>query len=116
MCEFKKEQWLEKWIDEYGEITSYSFMVYGPISVRDNAIINFGVTDSLIQNGLSDIRYYNIIEDVEMSELLGLHRGWSIQWVFAGKVDYKIVPKIIKEGLQHLKLKYEYIGKIGADY
>jgi hypothetical protein len=58
MCEFKQEQWLEKWIDEHGETTSYSFMVYGPISVKDNAIINYAVTDSLTQNGLDTIRYY----------------------------------------------------------
>jgi hypothetical protein len=108
---------LKEWIDKYGTVTSYSFMIYGPMSIRDNAIINKGLTLTLVSKGFGDIRYIQLTEEMnpKRAELFGTYRGWNIQWVFPGNVDADFIEDIISEGLEFLRLKYEYIGKIGGN-
>tara|TARA_R110002020_G_scaffold278151_3_gene493592 strand:- start:3362 stop:3736 length:375 start_codon:yes stop_codon:yes gene_type:complete len=111
---------IEQWKDEYGGVTSYSFMVYSPISIKDNAIINEGLTVTLMQEGYNDCRYIQLMEDVdkEAAEMYNLSRGWSIQWIFPGELDKEvamIVVRTIEEGLQFLKLHYQFLGSMGGE-
>ena len=112
MCEYNNE--IEQWLEKYGTVTSYSFMIYGPMSIRDNAIINKGLTLTMLSHDI-DVRYVQITEEVdaEEAEAFGTYRGWNVQWVFAGTVDEEIIPNTIKEGLEHLRLNYEYYGQFG---
>ena len=39
-----EDEEVKEWVNKYGGVTSYSFMIYGPMTVKDNAIINKGLT------------------------------------------------------------------------
>tara|TARA_R110002012_G_scaffold86582_1_gene214942 strand:+ start:3130 stop:3504 length:375 start_codon:yes stop_codon:yes gene_type:complete len=111
---------IEQWKDEYGGVTSYSFMVYSPISIKDNAIINEGLTVTLMEEGYVECRYIQLMEDVDKkaAEMYNLSRGWSIQWIFPGELDEEIamvIVKTIEEGLQFLKLHYQFLGSMGGE-
>jgi len=108
---------VQEWINEHGSITSYAFMVYGPMTVKDNAIINKGLTMTMVQAGLGELRYVQITEDVDsdIAEMYSLNRGWNIQWVFPGEAEHEVIPDTIKEGLEFLRLEYEYLGKMGGN-
>ncbi len=111
---------IEHWKNEYGSVTSYSFMVYSPMTIKDNAIINEGLTVTLMQEGYENCRYVQIMEDVdkEAAEMYNLSRGWSIQWVFPGELENElamIIVRTIEEGLQFLKLHYQFLGSMGGE-
>ena len=45
-------------------------------------------------------------------------RGWNIQWIFPGIVDQKagiIITKTVEEGLDFLKLSYQFLGTMGGN-
>ena len=44
MAQTEEEQIVKDWKNKYGSVTGYSFMIYGPMTVKDNAIINKGLT------------------------------------------------------------------------
>jgi hypothetical protein len=112
-----ENKWLMKWVEKYGGVTSYCFMVYGPLSPKDVAILNFAVTDHLVLNGLERARYSNILEEVDITDarIYGTRRGWSIQWAFGGNIDYEFVPQVIQDGLKFLELQFDYIGRVGDE-
>ena len=117
MIEFTEEDdELLVWIEEYGCVTSYSFMIYSPMTIKDNCIVNKGLTMIMMHNNLKDTRYIQIIDefDKEKAELFGTDRGWNVQWVFPGDMQNDIIENTIKEGLTHLKLRYEFYGIIGG--
>ena len=109
---------LEEWIDEFGTVTSYSFMLYSYFGLRDNAIVNQGLTLMLTNAGFSTIRYMQIIEEVdaELAEAFGTKEGLNIQWVFPAnkaKSFDEIVVEIIEDGLTFLEKDFEYYGRFG---
>ena len=105
------------WVDKFGSVTTYTFMVYGNYSVKDNAIINKGLTLTLVNEGFDSIRYMQSIREIgpEEAEVNSLERGWNLQWVFPGNFEHEFVPLLITEGLEHLRLKHEYVGMFGSD-
>ena len=111
---------IEDWKNEYGGVTSYSFIVYSPMTIKDNAIINEGLTITLMQEGYDSCRYVQLMEDVDKdaAEMYNLSRGWSIQWIFPGELDKEIamiIVRTIEEGLEHLKLHYQFLGSMGGE-
>ena len=111
---------VKEWLEEYGTVTGYTWMVYGPMTIKDDAIINKGLTLSLMEEGYGELRYVQIIEEVnaDKAELYKLKRGWNIQWIFPGIVDQQagiIIHKTIEEGLEFLKLAYQYLGTMGGN-
>ena len=66
---FKRNNWLEKWKEEFGGITSYSFMIYGPMTIRDQAILNHGLTMQIMKRGMNDLRFHNIQRKLMLSWL-----------------------------------------------
>ncbi len=111
---------VKAWLDEYGTVTGYTWMVYGPMTIKDDAIINKGLTLSLMEEGYGELRYIQIIEEVdaEKAELYMVSRGWNIQWIFPGIVDQKagiIITKTVEEGLDFLKLSYQFLGTMGGN-
>jgi len=114
-----EEEIVRDWKNKHGSVTGYSFMIYGPMTVKDNAIINKGLTLLLINEGFGELRFVQVTEEVDMekAELYGLMRGWNIQWVFPGDVDPNIgtiINKTIEEGLQFLKLSHQFVGTMGG--
>jgi len=109
---------LEEWIEEFGEVTSYSFMLFSYFGLRDNAIVNQGLTLYLSSAGFSNTRYMQIIEDVgeELAEAFGTKPGTNIQWVFPmnkSKDFDDVVINTIIEGLEFLEIDYELYGRFG---
>ena len=92
-------------------MTSLSFMVYGPVSDRDMAVIAYAIYDQL------QIVASVIIEKVneEMAEVFDVNRGWNIQWVIGDDINPDSVIELIKEGLNHLKLEYKFYGELGGE-
>jgi len=109
---------IEEWLNDYGELTSFSFMVYSYYGVRDNAIINFGLTDKLMNSSMADVRYCQTVDEIN-EELAGeyhMKRGLNIQWIFPKKVHpscKKMIIEIISEGLDHLNIAYDLFGVFG---
>ena len=115
----EEEEIVRDWKNKHGSVTGYSFMIYGPMTVKDNAIVNKGLTLVLINEGFGELRFVQVTEEVDMekAELYGLKRGWNIQWVFPGDVDQKIgiiINQTIEEGLDFLKLSYQFLGTMGG--
>jgi len=113
---FKRNNWLEKWKEEFGGITSYSFMIYGPMTIRDQAILNHGLTMQIMKRGMNDLRFHNITEEIDakLAELWGMQRGWNVQWVFPGEIDLPFIEEVITDGLTYLKLNHVFFGKLGG--
>ena len=111
------ENYFEEWLNEYEEITSFSYMIFGHFGIRDNATINIGLTMRVMRLP-ETTRFGQAIEDVneEMAEVFGVTRGTNVQWIFPGKLSKEakeIVTKTINEGLDHLNIKYEFFGILG---
>ena len=93
---------------------SLSFMVYGPMTVKDLAIIDYALEDKV------SVMFSKIIEDVdvEMAEVFGTERGWNIQWLHDEPLSQEQIKKattLIEEGLTHLKLTHNFYGILGEE-
>ena len=114
-----EEEIVRDWKNKHGSVTGYSFMIYGPMTVKDNAIINKGLTLILINEGYGELRYVQVTEEVDMEKanMYDLKRGWNVQWVFPGDVPYKvsdIIHNTLEEGLEFLRLSYQFLGTMGG--
>jgi hypothetical protein len=110
---------LEKWLNEYGEITSFSFIMYSYYGVRDNAIINAGLTYTISNSEKCNSRYYQSISDIneEDAKLWNVNRGLNVQWVFPNRITdgcEKMIITTIKEGLESLNIANDLIGVYGS--
>jgi|TARA_R100000152_G_C6772737_1_gene199775 hypothetical protein len=105
------------WVEKFGSVTTYTFMVYGTYTVKDNAIINKGLTMTLIDEGFDTVRYMQSMKEImhEEAEETDCHRGWNLQWIFPGDFEFEFIPLLISEGLDHLRLPHEYVGMFGSD-
>mgnify|MGYP006405658675 FL=1 len=111
------ENYFEEWLNEYEEITSFSYMVFSHFGMKDNATINIGLTMKVMYLP-ETTRFGQSIEDIdeEMAEVFGVTRGTNIQWIFPGKLSKEtkeIVIETISEGLDYLNIKYEFFGVLG---
>ena len=110
---------VKQWKDEYGSVTGYSFMIYGHMTVKDNAILNKGLTLLMINEGHGELRFVQVTEEVDIikAEAYGLMRGRNIQWVFPGNVQMGVgsmIHKTIEEGLTFLRLSHHFLGTMGG--
>jgi len=113
------EEIVRHWKDKHGSVTGYSFMIYGPMTVKDNAILNKGLTLLMLNEGHGDLRFVQVTEevDIEKAELYGLNRGWNIQWVFPGDVPNgvsNLIHSTLEEGLVFLRLSHQFLGTMGG--
>jgi hypothetical protein len=90
---------------------SISFMVYGPVSKKDMAVIAYAIYDEMGLDGRLIIE--NV--DAEMAEVFNVSRGWNIQWLFDSSIDPEPIVELIEEGLEHLKLEYKFYGVLGGE-
>ena len=98
------------WSEEYGRITTISFMVYGDLGKRDNLSINYAIRD-----GIENKKFAQILEEIDFdtAELYDLHKGICIQWVFPDKLEnLEEITDLIESGLEYLRIKNECIGAI----
>ena len=103
-------------LDRFGSVTTYTFMVYGSLSIKDNAIINKGLTLTLVDQGWDDIRFMQNVFEINQDEAekYDYNRGWNLQWVFPGNFEHEFIPMLISDGLSHLRLEHEYVGMFGS--
>jgi len=105
------------WVEKFGSVTTHTFMVFGDFTVKDNAIINKGLTLTLVNERFDTTRYIQLVRKVENEEAeeSNIQRGWNLQWVFPGDFQHEFVPMLISDGLTHLRLKHEYLGMFRSD-
>ena len=94
-------------------------MIYGPMTVKDNAILNKGLTLLMINEGYGELRYVQVTEEVDMEKanMFDLKRGWNVQWVFPGDVPYEVsdlIHNTLEEGLTFLRLNHQFLGTMGG--
>ena len=114
-----EEEIVRDWKNKHGSVTGYSFMIYGPMTVKDNAIINKGLTLILINEGYGELRYVQVTEEVNMEKanIYDLKRGWNVQWVFPGDVPHNVsdlIHSTLEEGLTFLRLNHQFLGTMGG--
>ena len=97
-----------EWTEEYGSITTITFMIYGDLGTQGNIILNYAIKDNF------DIeKHAQLIEEIdkEKAELLNLHKGMCIQWIFPSKLkEAECVKNMISDGLSYQRLLHECIG------
>jgi len=114
VCDFSKNP-VKSWIEKYGGVTNFSYNVYSPMGMRDLAIINFGLTDTLRDAGIE----HNFIQEItevgmEDAEIFNTKRGWMIQWIFpkseVSSESMGFICSTIEEGLDFLRLSWSLYG------
>ena len=115
----EEEEIVKHWKNIHGSVTGYSFMIYGPMTVKDNAILNKGLTLLMINEGYGELRYVQVTEEVDMEKanLYDLKRGWNVQWVFPGDVPHNVsdlIHSTLEEGLTFLRLNHQFLGTMGG--
>jgi hypothetical protein len=120
VCDFSKHP-VKSWIEKYGGVTSFAYNVYSPMGMRDLAIINFGLTDTLRDAGIEHNFIQEITEvGIEKAETFNTKRGWMIQWIFPefeldknwkeNMDSMNLINKTIEEGLDFLRLSWSLYG------
>jgi len=97
-----------EWTEEYGSITTITFMVYGDLGTKENIILNYAIKDNFEIN-----KYAQLIEEIdkEKAELLNMYKGLCIQWIFPNDLkEAEDVKDIISDGLSYQRLLHECIG------
>ena len=97
-----------EWTEKYGSITTITFMIYGELGNKDNIVLNYAINDMFKVK-----RYAQFVEDIDLekAELLNMHKGVCIQWIFPEELeDVELIRETISEGLTFQRLKHECIG------
>lgn len=109
---------VQEWIRDYGEVTSYSFIVYGPLEDTDLVMIQQGLSLRLLHRG-EDANMLFIEEKVteELANALGIFRGVQVNLVFRGDNTnlHDLIVDTVSEGLDYLKLKHKFVGGVVRD-
>ena len=105
---FYDENIKAEWTEEYGSVTTVTFMVYSEFGIQDNLIINRAISDLLGMH-----KFAQFIEDIDLekAELLNTYKGYCIQWVFPDTLDnLEEIKETISEGLDFQRIKHDCIG------
>ena len=105
---FYDENIKAEWTEEYGSVTTVTFMVYSEFGIQDNLIINHAISDLLGMH-----KFAQFIEDIDLekAELLNTYKGYCIQWIFPDELDnIEELQEIVSEGLDFRRIKHDCIG------
>ena len=98
----------EMWTEDYGKITTITYMVYGDLGKRVNLSLNYA-----IRHNISEEKFAQTLErvDYESAELYGIYQGICIQWIFPNELkELDEILELITDGLEHFRIKNECIG------
>ena len=115
---FNDEQ-IQEWIENHGQATSFTFIIYGEPNDEELDIIIKGLIIflQLPEDYLGKVAIFNdpIIE--EQAIAWDVYRGTSLCFVFAGDFKKKedIVKKLVLDGLDYLRYKCEYLGMYSSE-
>tara|TARA_R100000278_G_scaffold95182_2_gene72658 strand:+ start:2801 stop:3139 length:339 start_codon:yes stop_codon:yes gene_type:complete len=102
---------IQKWIEDFGSVTSYTYIVYSSINEDDLNTIYAGV--KFLSSNL-DVPFMFLEDtiDEKMARQFGVKRGHKLQITFPGNEKSREIElrKIVEEGLDYLRLEYKYWG------
>jgi len=99
------------WENEYGSVTTISFMIYSPIGKKDIMVLNYALRDKIPIK-----QFAQTAEEInwETANLFNVFQGICIQWIFMGDFKYMdLVEDIISDGLDYQRIKHECFGVFG---
>tara|TARA_R100000781_G_scaffold114462_1_gene85331 strand:+ start:87 stop:440 length:354 start_codon:yes stop_codon:yes gene_type:complete len=102
-----------EWTEEFGAVTTFSFMVYGPFRDEVADLLIQGLRLHLLANG-KVFPILSFIKDIDEDEarLMGIYQGTNIYLVMPekkGELEDLIVNVTI-DFFRFLRLKNEYLG------
>ena len=109
------DETIVKWIDMYGNATSFNFIVYGIIKEGDINMLMRGVMFQLLKDKQSYPCPMLIVTDEineEKAVAMKAFQGTSVSFVFGGEVLMieDTIKKLVSDGLDYLRFKNEYLG------
>ena len=106
---------LVEWAEKYGEVTDFSFMVYGPFSNENKRVMELGLALQLGYRGYKGrILVYDKVVDEETARALLIEQGINVHVVLP-EIKYDLeedVAEITLDCLRFLRLKSEYNGSL----
>ena len=103
---------IQKWIEQHGVATSFTFMAYGKLSHDEVDLLIKGLIVQLAD--FDDTKMAVFFDEVSEEQAVAwkVYQGTSLSFVFAG--DYSSFEEEIKmvvlDGLEYLRYKAEYLG------
>jgi hypothetical protein len=102
-----------KWTEKYGSVTTFSFMVYGPIDEKDTILLLKGLDLHFHAEG-EHVKIMSFVKGIEEEEakMMGVYQGINLFVVVPEDKKYlsTLVEQTIKAGLEFLRLKCEFLG------
>ena len=99
----------QQWFNEYGEIKTITFFVYGPFNEKNMMVINYALQDLL---EVEEFAQTSEVIDWETAELYDIQQGLCLQWIFPPTFELEQVAKcLISDGLDYQRIKHEFYGE-----
>ena len=102
-----------KWTEKYGSVTTFSFMIYGPIDEKDTVFLLQGLDLHFLAEG-EHVKIMSFVKSIEEEEakMMGVYQGINLFVVLPEDKTYlaNLVEKTIKGGLEFMRLKCEFLG------
>jgi len=103
---------IQKWIEQHGAATSFTFMAYGTLNHDEVDLLTKGLLVQLADFDNTKMAVFFDEVSEEQAVAWNIYRGTSITFVFAG--DEMLIEEIIKhiicDGLEYLRYKAEYVS------
>lgn len=102
-----------EWTEQYGSVTTFSFMIYGPFTEKDTTLLSHGLNLHLASQDemFPMMAFVNEIDEDE-ARLMGTFQGVNLYIVLPENRLYleAFVIEVVQDGLSFLRLKHEYLG------
>jgi hypothetical protein len=104
---------IQSWIEKFGTVTSFTFVVYGDMKEEELATIIKGLVFHLnCKNFQLETAVFSEHINEEKAVAWNTYQGTSISFVFAGDVldiENEVI-EVVQDGLKYLRYKNDYMG------
>lgn len=109
---------IQEWLEEHGNATSFTFVVFGILKQEDVDLLIKGVICAFEHRNLHHKMavFYDYIDE-EQAVAWNTYQGTSLVFIFAGDMldaEEQLVS-LVQDGLKFLRFKNEYLGNYKCD-